>query len=98
MIIDEGYVDISRTKLDVYELYGIEFAERLLRKIGLERILFGTDYHIFLYGRYFKMLNRMSFIDERLSRSFTLKTKGERGCFPGMSSSSSTSSTGRSRS
>lgn len=68
MIVGGGYVDISGTLLDICELYGVEFAERLLRKIGLERVLFGTDYPIFPYERYFEVLDRMSFTDEEIER------------------------------
>ena len=68
MIVGGGYVDISGTLLDICELYGVEFAERLLRRIGLERVLFGTDYPIFPYKRYFEVLDRMSFTDEEIEQ------------------------------
>lgn len=62
------YVDISATLFDICDLYGVEFAERLLRKIGLERVLFGTDYPIFLYERYFEILDQMRFTDEEIEQ------------------------------
>lgn len=66
MVVGGGYVDISGTLLDICELYGVEFAERLLRRIGLERVLFGTDFPIFPYERYFELLDRMSLTDEEI--------------------------------
>ena len=58
-IVGGGYVDPSGTLFDICDLYGVEFAERLLRKIGLKRILFGTDYPIFPYKLYFEILDQM---------------------------------------
>jgi len=60
-IVGGGYVDLSGTLLDICDLYGTEFAERLLRRIGLNRVLFGTDYPIFPYERYFEVLDQMHF-------------------------------------
>ena len=68
MVVGGGYVDISGMLLDICELYGVEFAERLLRRIGLERVLFGTDYPIFPYERYFEVLDRMSFTEEEIEQ------------------------------
>jgi len=64
----ECYVDISGALLSLSDLFGIEFCERLLRQIGLERILFGTDYPIFPYERYFEVLDRMGFTDEEIEK------------------------------
>jgi len=47
MVVGGGYIDLAGMLLDICELYGVEFAERLLRRIGLERVLFGMDYPIF---------------------------------------------------
>ena len=64
----ECYVEISGVLLDLCDLFGVEFCERLLRRIGLERVLFGTDYPIFPYERYFEVLDRMSFTDEEIEQ------------------------------
>ena len=44
------------------------FAERLLRRIGLERVLFGTDYPIFPYERYYEVLDQMHFTDDEIEQ------------------------------
>ncbi len=62
------YVDIAATLFDICDLWDIEFAERLLRKIGLERVLFGTDYPIFPYERYFEILDQMHFTDGEIEQ------------------------------
>jgi predicted TIM-barrel fold metal-dependent hydrolase len=64
----ETYVDISGMLLGVCDLYGVAFAERLLRRIGLERVLFGTDYPVFAYERYYAVLDQMHFTDDELER------------------------------
>ena len=63
-----GYVDLSGGLLQVCELFGVEFAERLLRRIGLERVLFATDYPIFPYERYFQVLDQMTFSEEEIEQ------------------------------
>ncbi len=45
------------------ELYGVAFCELFLRRIGLERVLFGTDHPLFSYARYFEFLDEMDFSD-----------------------------------
>lgn len=62
------YVEISGALLGISDLFGVEFCERLLRRIGIERVLFGTDYPIFPYQRYFEVLDRMSFTVEEIER------------------------------
>lgn len=64
----ETYVDISGMLLGVCQLYGVTFAERLLRRIGLERVLFGTDYPIFPYERYYEVLDQMHFTDDEIEQ------------------------------
>lgn len=63
-----GYVDIAGALLQLAELYGVRFCERLLRRIGLERVLFGTDYPVFSYDRYFELLDAMSFTDREIEQ------------------------------
>ena len=64
----ETYVDISGMLLGLCELYGVAFAERLLRRIGLERVLFGTDYPVFAYERYYEVLDQMHFTDDEIGQ------------------------------
>lgn len=64
----ETYVDVSGMLLGVCDLWGVAFAERLLRRIGLERVLFGTDYPVFAYERYYAVLDQMNFTDDELER------------------------------
>jgi len=64
----ETYVDISGMLLAVCDLYGVAFAERLLRRIGLERVLFGTDYPVFPYERYYEVLDQMRFNEEEIEQ------------------------------
>lgn len=54
--------------LCISDLFGIELCERLLHQIGLERILFGTDYPVYPYERYFEVLDRMNFTNEELEQ------------------------------
>lgn len=61
-------MEISGALLGISDLFGVEFCERLLRRIGIERVLFGTDYPIFPYQRYFEVLDRMSFTVEEIER------------------------------
>jgi len=64
----ETYVDFSGMLLGTCELYGVAFAERLLRRIGLERVLFGTDYPAFPYEDYYAALDQMHFTDDETER------------------------------
>ncbi len=64
----ETCVDISGMLLGICELYGVAFAERLLRRIGLERVLFGTDYPVFAYERYYAVLDQMCFTDGEIEQ------------------------------
>jgi len=66
LLSGRGYVDVSGGLIQICELFGVEFAERLLRRIGLERVLFATDYPVYSYERYFAVLDRMEFTDEEI--------------------------------
>ena len=39
-----GYVDISAVLLELVELYSIEQTNRILRRFGVDRLIFATDY------------------------------------------------------
>ncbi|MFO8034015.1 MAG: amidohydrolase family protein [Candidatus Bipolaricaulota bacterium] len=68
LVDGRGYVDISAALLDMAELFGVEFCERFLRRVGLKRLLFGTDYPVFPYERYFEVLDRMEFTDQEIEQ------------------------------
>lgn len=63
-----GYVDVSYALLMLAELYGIPFCERLLRRIGIDRILFGTDIPIFTYEEYESVFDAMDLAREDLEK------------------------------
>ena len=63
-----GYVDISWTLLWLADLHGASFCERLMRRIGLDRILFATDYPACPYEPYYEILDAMNFTDEEIER------------------------------
>ena len=67
-IVGFGYVDTSCTLLMLADLYGIPFCERLLRRIGLDRILFGTDIPIFTVEQYEPIFDAMSLTREELEK------------------------------
>ena len=58
----------KRIGADRCQLYGVTFAKRLLRCIGLERVLFGTDYPIFPRERYYEVLDQMRFTDDEIEQ------------------------------
>ncbi len=64
-----GYVDISWTLLWLAELHGVPFCERLFRRIGIDRILFATDYPACSsYERYFEILDAMDLSEDEVDR------------------------------
>ena len=63
-----SYVDISGGLFDLVDIYGIEIANNILRKIGVERLIFATDFPEFDYSPYFNVLNRMDFNEEEIKR------------------------------
>ena len=63
-----AYVDISAILPDYVHTYGIKKTNEILRKFGVDRLIFATDYpdNRFLqpdeiYGSYFDILNQMDF-------------------------------------
>ena len=67
-IVGFGYVDVSYTLLMLADLYGIPFCERLLRQIGIDRILFGTDVPICNYGDYEPVFDAMMLTKEETEK------------------------------
>ena len=58
-IVGFGYVDVSYALIMLADLYGIPFCERLLRQIGIDRILFDTDIPICGYADYEPIFDAM---------------------------------------
>lgn len=63
-----GMVDISYTLIDLVELYGMKIANNILRKFGVDRLIFGTDFPEYDYDKYFNILNRMDFTEEEAEK------------------------------
>ena len=63
-----GYVDLSATLPTVAGLLGSRGAEALLRSIGIDRLLFATDYPIFSYETYYEILDAMNFTADEVER------------------------------
>ncbi len=63
-----GYVDVSGTLLWLSDLYGVPFCERLLRRIGIDRILFATDFPIYPYEAYEHVFDAMQLSDDEIER------------------------------
>lgn len=59
-----GSVDISYSLIELVELYGIQISNRILRKFGADRLIFGSDFPEAQYDEYFEILDNMDFTDE----------------------------------
>ena len=70
-----GYVDISSVLPEFVSLYGIEQTNRILRRFGVDRLIFATDYPDVrytnaedIYETYCDILNRMDFTEEEAQK------------------------------
>lgn len=61
-------VDISYTLMDIVDIYGIEITNNILRKFGVDRLIFGTDFPERKYKDYFNILNKMDFTEEEVEK------------------------------
>ncbi|MEL7672051.1 amidohydrolase family protein [Methanobacterium sp.] len=61
-------VDISVTIVELVELYGIKITNNILRKFGVERLIFGTDFPEFSYQKYFDILDQMDFTQDEINQ------------------------------
>lgn len=68
------YVDISAILPDYANKLGIQETNAILRKFGVERLIFATDYPCSrclapeeIYDRYFDILNQMDFTDDEIN-------------------------------
>ena len=66
-----GYFNISSILPDLVNRFGIEGANRVLRLIGVDKLVFATDYPdsrclqpAEIYKTYFEMLDKMDFTQE----------------------------------
>jgi predicted TIM-barrel fold metal-dependent hydrolase len=63
-----GWFDLSGGLMIAAEVLGIERTEAFLRRLGVNRLLFGTDYSLFDYEPYFEILDAMSFSTGEMER------------------------------
>ena len=63
-----GYVDLSGTLLMVGQFFGAEGTARLLRAIGIDRLLFATDHPVYPYEAYYEILDRLELSDEEIEK------------------------------
>lgn len=70
-----SYVDISSVLPQFISLYGMEQTNRILRRFGVERLIFGTDYPDVcstkpegVYETYCSILNQMDFTEQEAER------------------------------
>ena len=69
------YVDISYILPKLYEIYGRDMTERILKSFGADRLIFGTDFpQVYktkaedVYERYCSILDEMNFSDEDMEK------------------------------
>jgi len=63
-----GYVDLSGALPRVGSLLGAEGTVRLLRAIGIDRLLFATDYPIYPYDAYYAILDGLDLNDAEVEK------------------------------
>lgn len=75
LLSTRAYVDISAILPDYVRTYGIEKTNEILRKFGVDRLIFATDYpdsRIIepgeIYDSYFDILNQMDFTKEEAEK------------------------------
>ncbi len=61
-----SYVDISFAIFDIFQIYGKEITNNILRKFGTSRLIFGTDFPDYSYEKYFEILNKMDFTEDEI--------------------------------
>lgn len=69
------YVDISYILPKLYEIYGRDMTERILKSFGADRLIFGTDFpQVYktkaedIYERYCSILDEMNFSNEDMEK------------------------------
>lgn len=61
-----GFVDISMGLFDLVDIHGIKIANNILRKIGVNRLIFATDFPEGSYAKYFEILDEMDFTEDEV--------------------------------
>jgi predicted TIM-barrel fold metal-dependent hydrolase len=67
-LVGGGYVGISGTLLWLADLYGLPFCKRFLRRIGIDRLLFATDFPVYPYEAYYEILDRLELTDDEIEK------------------------------
>lgn len=62
------YVDLSGTLPVIGRIFGVEGTEQFLRSLGIDRLLFATDYPVYPYEAYYEILDRLALSDEETSK------------------------------
>ena len=63
-----GYVDLSGTLPVIGRIFGSEGVEQFLRSLGIERLLFATDYPVYPYEAYYEVLDAMSLAGDEIEK------------------------------
>ena len=63
-----GYVDLSGALLNVGQFFDATATTRLLRAIGIDRLLFATDFPIHPYETYYSVLDPLDLADDEIER------------------------------
>ena len=63
-----GYVDLSANLPMLVGVFGPSGAASFLRTVGIDRLLFATDYPIFSYEAYYEVLDALEFTADEVSR------------------------------
>jgi len=63
-----GYVDLSGALLTVSRFFDPPASARLLRSIGIDRLLFATDYPAYPYEAYYEILDVLDLADDEIER------------------------------
>ena len=63
-----GYVDVSGALLTIAQFFEPPAMTRLLRTIGIDRLLFATDFPVYPYEAYYEVLDAMSLTDDEVER------------------------------
>ena len=63
-----GYVDLSGTLPVIGRIFGAEGTEQFLRVLGVDRLLFATDFPIYPYDAYYGILDAMELSDDEIER------------------------------
>jgi len=63
-----GYVDLSGTLLRIGQFFDPAAVAGMLRSIGIDRLLFATDFPIYPYEAYYAVLDRLDLSEEEIAQ------------------------------